>query len=247
MTEKILGLDGCDGGWMCAVVQAGQLTALQFHGSIKDTLKEHQDAAICAIDIPIGLASSGRRKADCDAKAFLKEYQPGSGRSRSVFYSPPSWVLDRYREDKSLSLKDVNGNLPTGQRLSGQVWGMMRAIAEASDLDPPKGLRIREVHPEVSFAAMVQDGTLLGSKHTWNGLRQRCALLKRHGLSVPPVVRQCHKSGEYPAHDILDSVACAWSGLRLARRFAPSDSEGDQARSLPDGRSDGCRRGTIWY
>lgn len=216
MAEKVLGLDGCKKGWMCAVVHAGELTALQFHSSITEALAAHRNASVCAIDIPIGLASSGRRQADCDAKAFLKKHQPGSGRSRSVFYSPPGWVMGCYRENESVSFKTINGKLPAGEGVSSQTWGMMKKIAEVSDFRPPSGVRLREVHPEVSFAAMVENGVCLSSKHTWNGLRQRCAALKREGLRVPHVIHGRRSSGEYPADDILDAVACAWTALRIA-------------------------------
>ena len=61
--------------------------------------------------------------------------------------------------------------------------------------------RVIEVHPEVSFRAML-DHDLQYSKHSWNGLALRRGALAKHGLVLPD---HLGSAGECPAADILDA------------------------------------------
>ena len=81
----VLGVDGCPGGWVGALVEDDEVS---WHtGAFADLLA--LPATAVAVDIPIGLPPGAeRRLADVEARAAI-----GSQRS-SVFFAPPRVVLE---------------------------------------------------------------------------------------------------------------------------------------------------------
>ena len=227
MRDRVLGLDAWKRGWVCAVLEGGRLVRIHTSPSVNEALSSHPGFARCAIDIPIGLPSKGRRQADCDAKTFLKSRIPRCGLSGSVFYAPPQWVAAAHQEGTSYT--EVNESFSTKEKISLQTWGLLQKIAEVSSLTSTELARVREAHPEVSFAAMAPSGSRLRRKKTWDGMHQRRELLACQGLFVP----RNHEADNCPADDVLDAVACAWSARRIA--------EGSACRLGSEGE------GQIWY
>jgi hypothetical protein len=82
----VLGVDACRGGWV-AVGLAGSGVSAHTAASIGEVMEVAGPAEVVAIDIPIGLPATGRRRADCIARSLL-----GPRRS-SVFFAPPRDVL----------------------------------------------------------------------------------------------------------------------------------------------------------
>jgi predicted RNase H-like nuclease len=109
--------------------------------------------------------------------------------------------------------------------VSQQTYGLRTAILQVAPLarrDP----RIHEVHPEVSFS-LAGGGALATRKSSWNGMRERCRILKEHGLAVPDQLPDAGKAG---VADVLDAVAYAWSAWRVATDRAvafPADGDAD--------------------
>lgn len=221
-----IGLDGCPGGWIAAVVVDGRLTAIEFAASARAALDAYPDAEAFAFDIPIGLSRTGAREADSAARRFLP-----TGRAPSVFNAPPLAALH------SGSYEDANeaSRRVSGKGLSRQSFALLTKIREVAEV-AAEHPRVHEAHPEVSFAALA-DRRPLPSKKTWDGLMQRRALLAAAGLEVPDLVGE--PSGRGAADDIVDAVACAWTAARIAR---------GEARPLPDPpqRLEG-RDVAIWY
>ncbi|HYJ77607.1 MAG TPA: DUF429 domain-containing protein, partial [Actinomycetes bacterium] len=83
-TAAVLGVDGCRGGWMGALVADGAVTWLRF-GDITAALAV--GAAVVGVDMPIGLPATGRRECDLLAKKTLGAAHP------RVFLTPPRAVL----------------------------------------------------------------------------------------------------------------------------------------------------------
>ena len=214
MATKVLGLDGCRAGWICAVVEGGRLSNVEFQSSASEVLNAHSDARVCAIDIPVELTESGRRDADAGARKML-------GRRRGcVFNALPRAALENgiTIEKASAAAKKCDG-----PGINLYSWGLVDKIRQVAKQAPDP--RIHEAHPEVSFCEMArQKGKIVcWSKKTWNGLIERRSLLEEHGLGVP----DCIAAGEFPPDDIVDAVACAWSALRIARSDASAlGSEG---------------------
>jgi predicted RNase H-like nuclease len=80
----------------------------------------------------------------------------------------------------------------------------MSSAAAAAD-----GIRLYEVHPELSFAAMA-GAPLKDTKHALAGLAIRRRLLAGEGIALPPEATGAAEG------DLLDAAAVAWSARRIA-------------------------------
>ena len=179
------------------------------------TLEALPLAGVTGIDMPLGLLAAGWRDADVLARRALGR------RGVTVFAIPPRpvWECESYAEAGRLCRE------LTGQSFSVQAWGLRRKIAEADAFRrravaaTPGGLRLYEVHPELSFAALAGEALagealagapLADSKHTPAGLAVRRGLLARAGIDVPLRVAGAAED------DLLDAAAVAWSARRIA-------------------------------
>ncbi len=91
----VLGVDGCPGGWVGALVDGPMLT---WHSGPFAALLA-LPAQVVAVDFPIGLpAGADRRGADLEARIAL-----GPQRS-SVFLTPPRVVLDAPTQAEALGV-----------------------------------------------------------------------------------------------------------------------------------------------
>lgn len=187
---RVLGVDGCRGGWVGALVAGARVTWHHF-GSIAEALA--LPVAVVGVDMPVGLPATGRRRCDLEAKALL-----GRAHAR-VFLAPPRGVLDATTYDEAGRLHRA---LTGGLGLSVQTWHLVPKIREVDAVagDP----RLVEVHPELSLAALGGDGPL-PSKKTAAGRAARVALLTGWLGDL----------GDLPAGDDgLDALAVAWSAQR---------------------------------
>ncbi len=172
--------------------------------------------------MPIGLPTRARQ-ADEAARKFVGPRWP------SVFATAPAEVLaaETYAEAHRIAERRLGG-----KRISQQLWALrhnIERVRELADEDP----RIVEVHPEVSFCALLGQH-LKFAKTTWNGQTTRRRALAGQGIELPD---ELDEAGVVPVADILDAAAAAWS----ARRYAQA-----VAKSLPEGAERGARE-TIWY
>ena len=221
----VTGVDGCAGGWVAVTLgPAGSsaaplpaappehgpvptpwpaVTAITVSITVAPTLDELPLAGVTGIDMPLGLLAAGWRDADVLARRAL------GSRGVTVFAIPPRpvWEFETYA-DANRACKQL-----TGKGLSIQAWGLRHKIAEADAFrraaTAPDGVRLYEVHPELSFAAMA--GTPVpDSKHTGAGLEIRRDLLYQAGITLPPKVTGAAQD------DLLDAAAVAWSAGRIA-------------------------------
>ena len=122
-------------------------------GSFSQVLAERFDLVL--IDIPIGLPD-GPRDCDVEARALL-----GPRRS-SVFPAPSRELLGARRYAGQCSV---------------QLWNILYKIREVdAAMTPRLQRRVREAHPECSFA-LLNGGPLRFSKKTAAGEAERRALL----------------------------------------------------------------------
>ena len=204
--DPVLGVDGCPGGWVGALVTGRRVRWL----AARSVASMLDGAAVVGIDIMIGLPEAGRRDADRAARDRL-----GTARS-SVFYTPvrPVLAADGYPEANRIS------RACSGYGLSQQAWQLVPRIRQVDALmSADLQARVVEVHPELSFRAL--DPRVVHSKRTARGLGQRLRCLAGW------VDLGC--LGEIPAgarlDDALDALAVAWSAARWrdgAARVLPS-------------------------
>jgi predicted RNase H-like nuclease len=197
----------------------GVIVDAQPYSTIASLLEAESDVAVVAIDIPIGLPSLATwpRRADAAAKSFI-----GSLRS-SVFVVAPKEVMLAPTHAAAVAMcarAGIGG-------LSQQAYALRHKIFEVAAF--ASDARIREIHPEVSFAAMA-GRSLSHSKRTWDGFLERQRTLAAAGIEIP---RRLRGLGRASVDDVLDAVAAAWSATRIANGSAktlPGDAAPDEPR-----------------
>ncbi len=221
---EVVGVDGTRGGWVAVRLTDGKFVGARFFQMIRDLTQAFPQTACTAVDIPIGLPSEGRRRADEEARRVL------GSRRNSVFFVPPRSVLDAPTFPEAARIARSLGSF-----VSQQSYALRHKVLEVDLLASDR--RIVEVHPEVSFWAMNKHRPLDHGKHTWNGLMTRLELLQAAGVELPTAIDNI---GGASADDIIDAAAAAWSALRVALGLA---------RSLPE-PAETTRTGrllAIWY
>ncbi|MCA0330757.1 MAG: DUF429 domain-containing protein [Actinobacteria bacterium] len=208
---RVLGVDGCRGGW-AGIVWDGTSVAGAYGVDLDRLLDDSGPVDVVAIDMPIGLADSGTRQADLQARAAL-----GAAAS-SIFVTPVRAALEAPTQALATAANRGLG----GQGVSAQAYALRPKILEVDAWvrGPGAGRRVVEVHPELSFRAM-GDEPALAPKRSWRGAAQRRALLRGQGLDLEsvdlgPVARAA------AADDVADAAAAAWTAMRLALGAAVS-------------------------
>lgn len=190
-----LGVDVARRGWVAIALRDGRFEDSAWEERFQTLLERFAEAVVVGVDVPIGLPGLGeRRRADLEARAVV-----GPRRS-SVFFTPPRAALETatYAEARAIA-----------PATSAQAWALKTAILE---IDGTSDRRVREVHPEVSFAVLA-GGPLAASKRTWNGQHRRHELLTDARIRIPEHL----DAGLVPADDVLDAAVVAWTATRIAR------------------------------
>jgi predicted RNase H-like nuclease len=221
----VLGVDAYKGGWVALSLEGDVVRGCQLYDHISDLIRDHRDAGVIVVDIPIGLPERGPRQADVEARRFV-----GPRRS-SVFPTPPRAVLEAATYEDAVTL----ARALSGPGISKQSFALAPKILEV-DVAASEDERIFEIHPEVSFRAMAGH-PIDFPKKSWNGLLLRRQLLAVNGLSLPDDLAP---GGSAAADDVLDAGAAAWTARRLTT---------GEAGSLPDPPEEqpGGRVVAIWY
>ncbi len=211
---RVGGLDGCRGGWVLASVPASGPVAEPAFVEVRVVPQvdevvgalEAGDLTAVAVDIPIGLAATGPRACDTEARLRL-----GPRRS-SVFPAPVRAVLgSRTYEEACARSREASG-----KALSKQLYNIVAKIAEVDAVQSPDlQRRLFEASPELSLAVMQGDAPMQHSKRTADGRAERIAVLHEHfGVDVPALL-EARASGAQP-DDVLDALALAWTARRYA-------------------------------
>jgi predicted RNase H-like nuclease len=202
-------VDGCPAGWIAVRVDlgAGGWSA-HVYGSFADLLAAGPDAAAIGVDIPIGLAETGPRACDRAARARL-------GPRRSSVFNPPTRRLlvtiadaTTYRAANALAWRAL------GHGIGVQAYNIFAKIREAdAAIVPELQARVREVHPELCFAAMRgrpcahPKKSPAGAAERLDALSASCPWL---GGQPPRPPRGAGRD------DLLDALAAAWTAERIA-------------------------------
>lgn len=228
MTDpSVVGVDGCAGAWVAAVVDGAGVPALRWCADFEEVVAVATavGASVVGVDMPIGLPEDGPRASDTAARALL-----GARRS-TLFPTPMRAVLEAVDYQDALA----RSRAACGKGLSVQAWNLVPAIRQVRTAAlvsrSSSGPLLIEVHPETSFAAMA--GQPLVSKRTPDGVRaRRAALIAAFdglravdlgdpvGLVEPVSAAPGTPIGRIGVDDVLDALAAAWS----ARRFASSEA-----------------------
>jgi predicted RNase H-like nuclease len=162
--------------------------------------------AAVAIDIPIGLAPNGARRADVEARQRL-----GPRRS-SVFPAPVRSVLAATTYEEACALSRA----AWGKAISKQLFNILPKIREVDALvTPQRQRRLFEMSPELSLAVLA-GAPMAHPKTTPAGRSERMDVLGQV-FGPEEIERQLHSTprGARP-DDVLDAFAGAWSARRHA-------------------------------
>jgi predicted RNase H-like nuclease len=206
-------------GWV--ILGSSDQPVIRVEPDLRDLIAVVGEPNCICIDMPTGLPDI-EREADKLARKYVGR------RGASVFMTPPRAALEApdYEAAKGIAVQ------LTGKKLTTQAWGLRHNTAEVEEI-ASCDLRIREVHPEVSFRTLV--GQELGySKHSWNGQQLRRVALNNAGIAFPDVLSE---GGDVPVADALDAAVAAWS----ARRVALQEGSSFPTKARPD------QREVIWY
>jgi len=213
---RVLGADACPGAWIGIAVCGPDVRAYldtEIEALVAQAAADGP-LAVVGIDMPIGLADSGHRRADVLARAAA------GPRWQSVFMTPVRTAL----QAGDYATAQAENRRLGGGGISRQAFGLRAKIGQVDRWirTPPAGLRVVEAHPELSFGAMA-GAPLPERKSTWAGVVRRRQLLASHGIALPDGLGAPGQTAG--PDDVLDAAAVAWTAARVAS---------DHARCLPD-------------
>jgi predicted RNase H-like nuclease len=212
---NIAGVDGCPAGWIALVEQTETRRIIANVFLTFRNLADALDAAVIAIDIPIGLTEHDARQCDLLARRHL-----GPKRGTSVFPAPirPALGASTYTHAKAASIA------AQGKGISQQAWAIYPKIREVDDaLQSDSDLRTRvvEVHPELTFSTWA-GAPILSGKKTPEGHAIRRDLIARH---FGPLAFDSARNQVSRNHAANDDIADAFAALWTARRIMDGNSQ----------------------
>lgn len=207
--EFVVGVDGCKAGWVAVRLD---LKGMTLNAEVADSFLDivngiGASAAAIMVDMPIGLADTGRRACEQMARDRLKPL-----RHSSVFSTPRRPMLQFSDYQEANQWGKAQGSA-AGGGLSKQAWMITPKIHELDEiLTPADQSRIAEAHPEVAFWRLNDRSPCLHAKRTPAGANERANLLKHHGLTglekIFTALRESHARG-IARDDFYDACALA--------------------------------------
>jgi predicted RNase H-like nuclease len=199
-TDTVLGVDACRMGWVgIAWSESGVRPYLA--RTIAELVEQAGEVAVIAIDMPIGLPDTTRRRADVLARELIRP------RQSSVFMTPVRAALHELSHDGANAAQRAHA----GEGMSVQAFGLLPKIREVDEWLPSTPCPVVEAHPEVSFAQLA-GAPLTVSKKTWAGAEIRRTLLANAGITLTGALGAAGRAG---VDDILDAAVVAWTANRV--------------------------------
>ena len=220
MTSTVLGVDGCPGGWVVVVhpLDRPELAKIRLADTFRDVLDHGRDAAVIAVDMPIGLPDRigpGGRECDVAARKVL-------GARQSAVFAMPSRAAVMC-EDYRAACDIAAATSDPPRRISKQAFNLFPKVREVDALmTPALQKRVREVHPEVAFWSLngrtaLDTAKKVKSKPNPEGLAARRLLLANAGYDFSFLETPHFKRSVAGPDDVLDATANASAAARIAR------------------------------
>ncbi|MEM8987167.1 MAG: DUF429 domain-containing protein [Pseudomonadota bacterium] len=199
----VAGVDGCRAGWVAVLLYGNNAVDVVMVNAFAELLQNHLAAAdAIAVDMPIGLATRGRRGCDALARKAL-----GRGRSSSVFAAPRRGMLACATYEEANAFGKAQG-ADAGGGLSKQAWHILPKIREVDEaIQPSDQMRIFEAHPEAAFLRLGEG--VPPPKKTPEGRQARIGILTNHGLDAKAILQKLGDAKGVATDDALDAAALA--------------------------------------
>ena len=201
-SEWVLGVDGCKAGWVGVRMAArGPLRpSVEIYPHFRNVMET--DAAVIAVDIPIGLleeSASGGRKADREARKLL-------GSRGCCVFSTPSRAIVEFASTNEFE---------SGRGMTKQAWSICPKIREVDGvIQTDDQSRVYECHPEVCFLKMCGKPMVIGKKKSAGHQARRDALCAE-GFPEEFLDRRRWLVKTAGQNDLLDACAAAWTARRI--------------------------------
>lgn len=197
-----IGVDGCKGGWIAAVIKYGQLVINKFN-HINEIINEYPDFDEFFVDMVIGLPSNKDHvRPDTFARRIIKE------RGSTIFPAPcrqavyADTVGEAYEENERILGKKFT---PLTVGIIPKMREMDTFLQKNTDF---KNV-IKESHPEVCFSRL-NGRTMLSKKSEIDGVIERINLLTEY---IPDIssskISALAKRMKCNMDDILDAICLA--------------------------------------
>lgn len=238
----VAGVGPCLHGWVVVLLRltadkglAGE--AWRVVASFTEVVGLPEVPLYLGVDIPIGLldhAVPDGRNCDRDARAML-----GPKRGVCLLSPPVRAVLSADSYEVADALNRASSIHDIG--LSEETFKLLPQLREVHDVMMPEmQMRLREVHHELSYAAMNGGRPLENSSRSDEGIAERMEMLDGEFEHIGLCIEELAPAG-VPAGTVLDTHAAAWTAWRMARRkahFVPVEDLQLDSRGLRMG---------IWY
>jgi len=167
------------------------------------------NAAIVAVDMPIGLSERGVRQCEVEARKLLS---PCASR---VFKTLPRAAL-KFAQDDWVGANQWSKTQGFGG-LSKQIWNIRPKINEIDTVVTTETqARLWEAHPELAFARL-NGGKALDSKHSAGGLAKRKRLLRQAGFTNLDKWLQALRGNGAKADDLFDACVLVLTARNILR------------------------------
>lgn len=211
---RIIGLDGCKGGWICAtiiVANTKPILTIDFIESLNKLV--NTPFTIGFADIPIGLTEfEFKRTLDEKMRKVISKK-----RKSSIFTAPcrNAVYADSYENAKKANL------IETGKSISIQAWNICPKIREMEDfiLKNPV-INLWESHPELCFEKL-NNKPLLYKKKDPLGKHERLIILLHFFPHFEKTIKHFISENKSKTDDVLDAVCLAIMGyLGIKNKFS---------------------------
>ena len=208
--RKVVGVDGCTGGW-AAVSLTGDHVDIGIYHCISDVLAAHADAERILIDMPMGLPENvNDLRPDAQLRTMLK------GKASSVVNCPCRQAVYANVKEASAVNKAV-----LGKALSAQSIGLIPKIRELDEyLSAHSETRefIFESHPELCFAKLSR-APVLEKKRSHEGQHKRLSILSAFRPTVRGAVEHADiKKNQASLDDLIDAACLALTAQLSLKR-----------------------------
>jgi 8-oxo-dGTP diphosphatase len=206
---RCIGIDGCKGGWICAVLEGGKLIIQRF-STISDIMNTYSDTQYVLIDMPVGLQSNSEHiRPDTYARKIISE------RASTIFPAPCRQAI--YAETVSKAYEENERVL--GKKFTPLTVGIIPKIREVDTFlqsNQHFKNRLLESHPEVCFA-ILHGRTIFSKKNEFDGINERISVLQKFlpSLNISEIA-DASKRYKCMMDDVIDAICLAVVGTFAA-------------------------------
>lgn len=203
-----VGIDGCKGKWVAAVISEDGFEVDKFN-TIDEICRKYSDADTMIIDIPIGLPESLN---DLRPDKIVRKQLGKKG--SSIFDTPSRQAI--YAESKEHA-RELNISA-LSRSLSEQSLAIGKAIRQVDEFlnrNPEWKNRLLESHPEYCFMKLNGNQPILEKKTEPDGQALRLEVLNKHYLQSEDVIQKFLRDVPYrkKIDDVIDALCLAVIGM----------------------------------